>query len=99
MIGWAGDKGKKSKNYHSLVEPIKQYFDRHPGIQFVETSGAYAYEDMPRFYRSIDLLLITSSSEGGGAPALEALPAARRSCLRTSDTLWKPPALIYILSF
>lgn len=72
VIGWAGDKGKKSKNYHSLVEPIKQYFDLHPGIRFAETSGAYAYEDMPRFYRSIDLLLITSSSEGGGAPALEA---------------------------
>ncbi|WP_077565805.1 glycosyltransferase family 4 protein [Paenibacillus ihbetae] len=77
VIGWAGDKGKKSKNYHSLYEPIKQHFDRHPGIRFVETSGAYAYEDMPRFYQSIDLLLITSSSEGGGATALEAFACGK----------------------
>lgn len=71
-IGWAGDKRKRSKNYESLYLPIRKSFEHHPRVRFAETSGEYAYDDMPLFYRSIDLLLITSANEGGGAPALEA---------------------------
>ncbi|WP_246072988.1 glycosyltransferase family 4 protein [Paenibacillus dokdonensis] len=72
VIGWAGDKVKKSKNYDSLFQPIQQYFEHQPEVKIVETSGEYAYDDMPLFYHSIDLLLITSANEGGCAPALEA---------------------------
>ncbi|RCX16955.1 glycosyltransferase involved in cell wall biosynthesis [Fontibacillus phaseoli] len=72
VIGWAGDKAKKSKNYASLYEPLRNHFESDPEVEFKDTPGLYAYEQMPMFYHSIDLLLITSANEGGGAPALEA---------------------------
>ncbi|MGN7356952.1 glycosyltransferase family 4 protein [Paenibacillus sp. SAF-054] len=77
VIGWAGDKAKKSKNYESLLQPIKQYFKHDSGVQFLETSGEYAYDDMPLFYHGLDLLLMTSANEGGGAPALEAFACGK----------------------
>ncbi|WP_410769035.1 glycosyltransferase family 4 protein [Fontibacillus sp. BL9] len=76
-IGWAGDKAKKSKNYFSLYEPLRNHFESDPEVEFKDTSGLYAYEQMPLFYHSIDLLLITSASEGGGAPALEAFACGK----------------------
>ncbi|MEF2965959.1 glycosyltransferase family 4 protein [Paenibacillus sp. M1] len=72
IIGWAGDTGKKSKNYATLYEPLKNHFASDPEVSFRDTPGHYAHEQMPQFYRSIDLLLITSANEGGGATALEA---------------------------
>ncbi|WP_256992178.1 glycosyltransferase family 4 protein [Paenibacillus sp. XY044] len=77
VIGWAGDPGKASKRYTALYEPIKQHFSGRPEVRFVETAGAYAHEEMPRFYRDIDLLLITSANEGGGATALEAFASGK----------------------
>ncbi|MBB3126335.1 glycosyltransferase involved in cell wall biosynthesis [Paenibacillus rhizosphaerae] len=77
VIGWAGDPGKASKRYAALYEPIKKHFSSRLDVLFVETAGAYAHEDMPRFYRDIDLLLITSANEGGGATALEAFASGK----------------------
>ncbi|WP_234489209.1 MULTISPECIES: glycosyltransferase family 4 protein [Paenibacillus] len=77
VIGWAGDPGKASKRYAALYEPIKSHFAGRQEVRFVETAGAYAHEEMPRFYRDIDLLLITSANEGGGATALEAFASGK----------------------
>lgn len=77
VIGWAGDRNKKSKNYETLYEQVKRHFVNHPCVRFVETAGAYAHEEMPRFYHEIDLLLITSANEGGGATALEAFASGK----------------------
>ncbi|MEX3616839.1 glycosyltransferase family 4 protein [Paenibacillus glucanolyticus] len=72
VVGWAGDPAKRSKNYHTLYKHIQEHFRNDERIRFVETAGAYAYEEMPRFYQQLDLLLITAANEGSGAPALEA---------------------------
>ena len=72
VIGWAGDKGKASKNYDRLYLPVKRHYENHPRIRFAETCGERSHETMPGFYHNIDLLFMTSANEGGGATALEA---------------------------
>lgn len=72
VIGWAGDPAKRSKNYAALYKHIRDHFLHDERIRFVETAGAYSYEEMPKFYHQLDLLLITSANEGSAAPALEA---------------------------
>lgn len=77
VVGWAGDRNKRSKNYDTLFVPIRRHFERDAMVRFLDTPGRYAHEDMPSFYHSIDLLLITSSNEGGGATALEAFACGK----------------------
>lgn len=72
VIGWAGDPAKRSKNYTTLYKHIRDHFRSDERVQFLETAGAYSYEEMPRFYHQLDLLLITSANEGSAATALEA---------------------------
>lgn len=72
VIGWAGDPAKRSKNYNTLYKQIREHFRDEERIRFMETAGAYSYEDMPKFYQQLDLLLITAANEGSGATALEA---------------------------
>ncbi|WP_127590127.1 glycosyltransferase family 4 protein [Paenibacillus lautus] len=72
VVGWAGDPAKRSKNYTTLYKQIRDHFRHDERITFMETAGAYSYEDMPNFYHQLDLLLITSANEGSGATALEA---------------------------
>ncbi|WP_416149883.1 glycosyltransferase [Salipaludibacillus sp. HK11] len=73
-IGWCGDPEKPMKNYASLYKKIQASFLRDPNVQFVEAvqKKRRSLKEMPAFYNSLDLLLITSSNEGGPAPALEA---------------------------
>ncbi|SDE66161.1 Glycosyltransferase involved in cell wall bisynthesis [Paenibacillus sp. UNCCL117] len=71
-IGWAGDKVKRSKNYYTLYQAIREHYREEPGIIWLEASKQLSYEQMPEFYNRLDLLLVTSANEGGCAPALEA---------------------------
>ncbi|MBY7142193.1 glycosyltransferase family 4 protein [Virgibacillus sp. NKC19-3] len=75
VIGWVGNDKRKVKNYNSLYRPIVKAFRKDPNIQFIEASRSSpkAVKEMPYFYQALDLLVITSSNEGGPAPALEAL--------------------------
>ena len=45
-------------------------FEKFPNATY---SKHILYEDMPRFYQAIDYLLVTSTSEGGPYPIIEAL--------------------------
>ncbi|SDI86358.1 glycosyltransferase family 4 protein [Natribacillus halophilus] len=74
VIGWVGNEHRKVKNYHTLYRAIVKAFRNHPHVTFVEAtrSSPVQTHEMPGFYRNLDLLLITSSNEGGPAPALEA---------------------------
>ncbi|MCQ6559715.1 glycosyltransferase family 4 protein [Paenibacillus mendelii] len=72
-IGWAGNKGRKSKNYKTLYLPIVKAYKKHPYVKFAEsTVGQRTVNDMPAFYNKLDLLLVTSANEGAPNPALEA---------------------------
>ncbi|QQK75702.1 glycosyltransferase [Salicibibacter cibarius] len=74
VVGWIGNETRKVKNYHTLYRQIVKTFHEDPAIAFVEAtrSSPIAIDEMPAFYQQLDLLLITSSNEGGPAPALEA---------------------------
>ncbi|WP_080873937.1 glycosyltransferase family 4 protein [Oceanobacillus timonensis] len=75
VVGWVGNNQRKVKNYDTLYRPIEKAFRKDSQIQFVEASRSSpkTVKEMPHFYKALDLLLITSSNEGGPAPALEAL--------------------------
>ncbi|MGY4690683.1 glycosyltransferase family 4 protein [Salibacterium sp. K-3] len=74
VIGWAGNNTRGVKNYETLYQPVKAFFQKDPRVKFREASrtSRVSPEKMPSFYRSLDLLMITSSNEGGPAPAMEA---------------------------
>lgn len=74
VVGWVGNENRKVKNYHTLHRKIVKTFRADPAIKFVEAtrSSPMTIDKMPAFYQQLDLLLITSSNEGGPAPALEA---------------------------
>ncbi|RSL29031.1 glycosyltransferase family 1 protein [Salibacterium salarium] len=74
VIGWAGNNTRNVKNHTTLYQPIVKNLQKDSNITFVQANRAsrVPLKDMPAFYNSLDLLLITSSNEGGPAPALEA---------------------------
>lgn len=74
IIGWVGNADKRSKNYHTVYQSIKHYFKSDPRVQFKEATKNTRIEskDMPAFYNSIDLLLVTGVNEGIPNPAMEA---------------------------
>ncbi|RSL28966.1 glycosyltransferase family 1 protein [Salibacterium salarium] len=74
VIGWAGNNTRSVKNHTTLYQPIVKNLQKDSNITFVEAnrSSRVPLKDMPAFYNSLDLLLITSSNEGGPNPALEA---------------------------
>src|SRR5699024_10689001 len=73
-IGWVGNPDKRSKNYHTVYQAIKHYFKNNPKVRFKEATKKTRIErkDMPVFYNSIDLLLVTGVNEGLPNPAIEA---------------------------
>ena len=73
-IGWVGNSEKRSKNYHTIYQSIKHYFKNDPTVQFKEATKntRISVKDMPNFYRSLDLLLVTGVNEGIPNPGLEA---------------------------
>lgn len=73
-IGWVGNTDKRSKNYHTVYQSIKHHFKSDPDVQFKEATKQTRMEreDMPGFYHSIDLLLVTAANEGLPNPAMEA---------------------------
>lgn len=74
IIGWVGNSDKRSKNYHTVYKAIKHYFKGDSSVQFKEATKKTRIEqkDMPGFYNSIDLLLVTGFNEGISNPAMEA---------------------------
>ncbi|WEG15361.1 glycosyltransferase [Alkalihalophilus pseudofirmus] len=73
-IGWVGNYSKLSKNYYTLYHEVKKAFENNKNVKFVEATKAsrIPHENMPDFYRSLDLLLVTASNEGLPNPAMEA---------------------------
>jgi len=73
-IGWVGNSDKRSKNYHTIYRTIKNHFRNDPKVQFKEATKNTRVDgkDMPKFYNSIDLLLVTGVNEGIPNPAMEA---------------------------
>ncbi|BAC14052.1 glycosyltransferase family 4 protein [Oceanobacillus iheyensis] len=73
-IGWVGNSDKRSKNYHTVYKAIKNHYKNDSTIVFKEATKESRIDrtDMPEFYNSIDLLLVTGANEGLPNPAMEA---------------------------
>ncbi|MBU9713319.1 glycosyltransferase family 4 protein [Evansella tamaricis] len=73
-IGWVGNTRREVKQYNSLYKPIVKNFEGDPRFTFKEATRRtkIPLKEMPAFYHSLDLLLVTASNEGIPNPALEA---------------------------
>src|SRR5699024_59539 len=73
-MGCVGNSDKRSKNYHTIYQSIKNHFKNDPKVQFKEATKntRISGKDMPQFYNTIDLLLVTGVNEGIPNPAMEA---------------------------
>jgi len=68
-IGWCGaDKGFAVKRPEWAREIAKQ-----TGHELIFSGAGWDWREMESWYRNIDLLLVTSSSEGGPTPPFEAI--------------------------
>ena len=71
LFGWVGNKDRATKNFN-----IIQALGKHFNISLVASSKSKLLQknqsQMVDFYRSIDFLLVSSSTEGTPNPALEA---------------------------
>jgi len=72
-VGWAGNSGHDNgiKRLHLLQEAIGNV-DNAELVLADSVLSPVSYEDMPEWYRSIDVLCCTSVSEGTPNPVLEA---------------------------
>lgn len=65
------------------------------GIEFKFTMGKLSYEDMPKFYKQIDYLLVTSTNEGGPMPVMEALAMGKPVITPDVGFAWDYPVIKY----
>lgn len=74
-LGWVGNKDREVKNYHTILSHLLKDYN----FKIVATSKSDKEADllshgkMAKYYKSIDVYLVTSSNEGTPNPALEAL--------------------------
>jgi glycosyltransferase involved in cell wall biosynthesis len=89
-VGFAG----ATDNVH---RDIKRYWlaeqaARNAGLEFKLAHGYHtSYATMPGYYKTVDALLVASTEEGAGLPALEA-SAAGRLVISTPVGIWKSHA-------
>lgn len=71
-VGFSGNTERPVKRFHIFEEVMQN----HKGFSFKVSSfkkeGRLPHEEMPEFYRSIDVLVCTSTHEGGPLTAYEA---------------------------
>ena len=81
VFGWVGNKNRSEKNYKKILLPLKEKFRGKQNVKFKivapsksdKMSKLLTREQMVEYYRSIDFLLVTSTTEGTPNPALEAM--------------------------
>ena len=78
-IGWVGNMDRAAKNYENIVLPLTKYKFNNVVFSILATSkydnpkNMLTSEKMLEYYRSLDFLMITSTTEGTPNPGLEAL--------------------------
>jgi glycosyltransferase involved in cell wall biosynthesis len=60
------------KRYH-WIDELVMIDDIDANFEFLFTDGKIIYENMHKFYKDIDYLLVTADNEGGPMPVAEAL--------------------------
>jgi glycosyltransferase involved in cell wall biosynthesis len=79
ILGVVGREYQSGRKRIEWIDKIKKI----PDVEVKFTNNKYKWEDMPKFYESIDYLLILSDNEGGPLPLYEAL--AMKKPIITSD--------------
>lgn len=89
-VGFAGATNNVHKNIkrYWLAESVTQ----QAGLEFKLAQGYHnSYATMPGYYKTVDALIVCSTEEGAGLPALEA-SAAGKLVISTPVGLWKSKA-------
>lgn len=71
-IGWVGNSNRKCKGYNTILSPLMQELERVEFSFLDRAKSITSQSKLEDYYKSLDLLLITSSSEGQPQPLLEA---------------------------
>lgn len=76
-VGWVGNSAwgtSDHKGFHSILTPVvKQLEGKGFEFKIIDSNRKIvAFQEMPNYYRSIDVLICTSKSEGTPNPILEA---------------------------
>ena len=79
VIGWCGQSKGLTKGYNEVVVPLMRLLPA--GVRWVfnmrDASSPLSQSEMADWYRSIDILLTTSCSEGFQMPPLEAMACGK----------------------
>lgn len=73
IVGWVGNYMRQSKNFDVALDVCQRYGYRMKVAGPNNTALFISHDDMPDFYRSIDLLLVTSSAEAHPLVVYESL--------------------------
>ncbi len=79
-VGYAGSMSAKTYGVEWKRGELAEAAAREAGLAFKVagwTGDQISFHDMPDFYRTVDAVLATSVSEGGGLPVMEAAAAGR----------------------
>jgi len=74
-IGWCGNKSKLLKGFDAIIVPtIELIQKKYPNVTFKVQGfeSLVPHEDMPKFYKDVDLYICASSHEGLPTPLVEA---------------------------
>jgi glycosyltransferase involved in cell wall biosynthesis len=89
-VGFAG----ATDNVHREIKRwwLAEQVAQAAGLEFKLAQGYHnSYATMPGYYKTIDALIVSSTEEGAGLPALEA-SAAGRLVISTPVGIWKSQA-------
>jgi hypothetical protein len=68
VFGWAGNAGNELKGFSDIVAPACA--DRFP---LLSATGGMPHDQMPQFYRSVDVFIVASRHEGEPLTLIEAM--------------------------
>lgn len=90
-----GIAGKEHETGRKRLEWARSLSDIQ-GIEILWSNGKIPYDDMPKFYDSIDAILITSDDrEGGPMCVLEALARGKMVISTNTGWAWEYPVIRY----
>lgn len=86
VVGWAGNPADPAKRFNDIILPACDN-----GISLKVANGSLPLQEMPDFYRSLDVILVASIGEGTPLPLIEAMACG---CFPISTDVGVAPEVI-----
>jgi hypothetical protein len=91
ILGVVGRPCPSGRKRFEMIEALRQI----PGVEVRLTGGHLLFNQLPRFYKEIDYLVVTSDNEGGPLPVLEAMAMGKPVIAPDVGFAWDYPVLQY----